>query len=167
LDIPSAERLARPSGQLVERKFVVKGMYDQDSTTNRQSDKIICTMPRSSSLSSDDNTDYALELQNFLEKLSQNTEREPVGSEIEGGDSSAVSIDVSKRCPRSSAVHLRRLRDPPLASIGIEREENAHQERWNNTLRSGTEVSIRLSSLFQHIKRIINAVSLHPTRTSH
>ncbi|KJA29640.1 hypothetical protein HYPSUDRAFT_1061332 [Hypholoma sublateritium FD-334 SS-4] len=40
-------------------------------------------MPRSSSPSSADDTDYPLELQNFLAELSQNPEREAVASEIE------------------------------------------------------------------------------------
>jgi len=51
-------------------------------------------MPHSPQLLSDDNTDPALELQNFLEELSQNIERESVGSEIEGEDSSTVSLDT-------------------------------------------------------------------------
>ena len=45
-------------------------------------------MPRSSSPSSDDKTDYALELHNLLAALSQSAERESVASEIEGTCSS-------------------------------------------------------------------------------
>ena len=41
-------------------------------------------MPRSSSPSSADDTDYSLELQTFLAELLQNPEREAVASEIEG-----------------------------------------------------------------------------------
>ena len=49
-------------------------------------------MSRSSPLSGDVNTDYALELQDFLAELLQNPERESVGSEIEGEDSSAAGL---------------------------------------------------------------------------
>ena len=52
-------------------------------------------MPRSSSPSTDDKTDYALELHNFLAELSQNPERESVASEIEGKDPlELVSLDI-------------------------------------------------------------------------
>ncbi len=45
-------------------------------------------MPRSSSPSSADDTDYPLELQNLLAELSQDLEREAVASEIEGEECS-------------------------------------------------------------------------------
>lgn len=84
-------------------------------------------MPRSSSPSSDDKTDYSLELHNFLAALSQNAEREPVASEIEGKRSLSwfLWIVLITIIPRSSAVYLWRRRDSPLASIGIKWEEIA------------------------------------------
>lgn len=64
------------------------GQSKLDIHPSTNDDKIIPQMPRSSSPSTDDKTDYALELHNFLAALSQNAERESVASEIEGKRSS-------------------------------------------------------------------------------